>query len=131
MPKQVISTSDAGPPGGPYSQAVVAGDYVFLAGAIPARPDGSRVQGPFAEQARATFDNLAAVANAPGASLADAVRVGVYLRDLNDFAAMNELFAEYFGDTPPARTTLQADLPGFDIEIDAVLYRPERKGEQA
>lgn len=124
MAKQVISTPHAGPPGGPYSQAVVAGDFVYLAGAIPALPDGTRVQGSFDDQAHVTFDNLAAVAKAAGASLADAVRVGVYLRDLDDFAAMNKLFAEYFGDEPPARTTLQADLPGFDIEVDAVLYRP-------
>lgn len=124
MTKQVVSTPNAGPPGGPYSQAVVAGDFVYLAGATPSRPDGTRVEGPFTEQARVTFDNMVAVADAAGASLADAVRVGVYLRDLGDFAAMNELFAEYFGDEPPARTTLQADLPGFDIEVDAVLYRP-------
>ncbi|GAA3724472.1 reactive intermediate/imine deaminase [Spinactinospora alkalitolerans] len=124
MAKRVIRTSNAAPPGGPYSQAVVAGDFVHLAGATPHRTDRSLVEGTFAEQARATFDNLAAVAEAAGASLADAVRVGVYLRDLGDFAEMNELFGEYFGAEPPARTTLQADLPGFAIEIDAVLYRP-------
>lgn len=128
MSKKVISTEHAGPPGGPYSQAVVAGDYVYLAGATPSRPDGTRVQGSFDEQARTTFGNLAAVAEAAGASLADAVKVGVYLRNLDDFAAMNELFAEYFGDTPPVRTTLQADLPGFDIEVDGVLYRPNGTG---
>lgn len=126
MSKKVVSTPNAGPPGGPYSQAVVAGDFVYLAGAIPARPDGSRVQSSFVDQARAAFGNLAAVAEAAGASLADAVKVGVYLRDLADFAAMNELFGEYFGDEPPARTTLRADLPGFDIEVDGVLYRPQR-----
>ncbi|MUL42883.1 RidA family protein [Streptomonospora sp. PA3] len=124
MAKRVIHAPEAAPPGGPYSHAVVAGDFVFLAGATPHRRDRSVVEGPFAEQARATFDNLAAVAAASGASLADAVRVGVYLRDLGDFAEMNELFAEYFGSEPPARTTLQADLPGFAIEVDAVLYRP-------
>ncbi|WP_046468426.1 RidA family protein [Allosalinactinospora lopnorensis] len=124
MPKRVIHAPDAAPPGGPYSHAVVAGDHIHCAGAIPARPDGSRVEGPFVEQARAAFDNLAAVAGAAGATLADAVRVGVYLRDLDDFAAMNELFAQYFGAEPPARTTLRADLPGFAIEVDAVLYRP-------
>lgn len=124
MSKKVITTQQAAPPGGPYSQAVVAGDFVYCSGAIPARADGSRVDGTFAEQARATFGNLATVAEAAGASLADAVRVGVYLRDLEDFATMNELFGEYFGSEPPARTTLQADLPGFAIEIDAVLYRP-------
>lgn len=126
MPKQVITTPNAGPPGGPYSQAVVAGDFVYCAGATPTRPDGTRVEGSFDEQARTTFDNLAAVAAAAGASLDDAVRVGVYLRDFGDFAAMNELFAEYFGDQPPARTSLQANLPGFDIEVDAVLYLPSR-----
>lgn len=131
MTKKIISTPNAGPPGGPYSQAVVAGEHIYLAGATPSRPDGTRVQGPFAEQARVTFDNLAAVAEAAGASLADAVRVGVYLRDFDDFAAMNELFAEYFGDAPPARTTLQANLPGFDIEIDAVLYRSADEGGRA
>lgn len=124
MAKTPITTTKAAPPGGPYSQAVVAGDLVFLAGAIPAQPDGTRVTGPFEEQARSAFDNLARVAEAAGASLADAVRVGVYLRNFDDFEAMNPIFAEYFGDQPPARTTLQANLPGFDIEIDAVLYRP-------
>ena len=125
MAKRVVHTPDAAPPGGPYSQAVVAGDFVYLSGATPHRRDRSLVEGPFAEQARTTFDNLATVADASGASLADAVRVGVYLRDLGDFAAMNELFAEYFPTEPPARTTLQADLPGFAVEIDAVLYRPQ------
>lgn len=124
MSKKIVNAPTAAPPGGPYSQAVVAGDFVYLSGAIPARSDGSRVQGSFAEQARAAFDNLAIVADAAGAELADAVRVGIYLRDLDDFAEMNELFSQYFGDTPPTRTTIQADLPGFAIEADAVLYRP-------
>lgn len=131
MAKHIASTPDAGPPGGPYSQAVVAGDFVYLAGAIPSRPDGTRVQGSFREQAETTFDNLATVAEAANASLADAVRVGVYLRDLENFAEMNECFAEYFGAAPPARTTLRADLPGFDIEADAVLYRPSNEGGPA
>ncbi|QBI55195.1 RidA family protein [Streptomonospora litoralis] len=124
MPKRAVHAHEAAPPGGPYSHAVVAGDFVYLSGATPHLRDRSLVEGPFTEQARTTFDNLAAVAAAAGASLADAVRVGVYLRDLGDFAAMNELFADYFRTEPPARTTLQADLPGFAIEVDAVLYRP-------
>ncbi|GAB3455986.1 RidA family protein [Streptomonospora sediminis] len=128
MAKRVIHAPEAAPPGGPYSQAVAAGDFVYLSGATPHRKDRSLVEGPFGDQARATFDNLAVVAEAAGASLADAVRVGVYLRDLGDFAAMNELFAEYFGAEPPARTTVQADLPGFAIEVDAVLYRPGLQG---
>ena len=75
-------------------------------------------------QARATFDNLALVASSAGASLDETVRVGVYLRDLGDFAGMNELFSEYFGEGQVARTTLQADLPGFAIEVDGVLCSP-------
>lgn len=122
--KRTVSTPNAAPPGGPYSQAVIAGDFVHLAGATPHRPDGSLVEGTFEEQARATFDNLAAVAEAAGSSLADAVQARVYLRDLGDFAAMNEVFGRYFGAEPPVRTTLQADLPGFLIEVDAVLYAP-------
>ncbi|MEV2278891.1 RidA family protein [Nocardiopsis sp. NPDC049922] len=122
--KQVVTAPDAAPPGGPYSQAVIAGDFVHLAGATPHRADRSLVDGPFEEQARATFDNLATVAAAAGSSLADAVQARVYLRDLDDFQAMNGVFAEYFGDEPPVRTTIQADLPGFLIEVDAVLYKP-------
>lgn len=124
MSKKIVNTPEAAPPGGPYSHAVVAGDFIYLAGATPHRTDRSLVKGSFADEAHATFTNLATVAEAAGSSLRDAVRVGVYLRDLDDFAEMNTLFAEYFGDEPPVRTTLQADLPGFAIEVDAVLYKP-------
>jgi len=123
MPKRVVNTPDAGPPGGPYSHAVVAGDTVYLAGAIPALPDGTRVTGSFAEQAHAAFRNLAASAEAAGGSLDQAVRVGVYLRDFGDFAEMNEIFAQYLtGENPPVRTTIPVDLEGMLIEIDAILY---------
>ena len=123
MSKRAVITDQAAPAGGPYSHAVVAGDTIYLAGAIPARPDGTRVTGTFAEQAHAAFRNLAAVAEAAGASLDDAVRVGVYLRDFGDFAEMNEIYREYVtGADLPVRTTLPVPLVGFDIEIDAVLY---------
>ena len=82
----------------------MAGDTIYLAGAVPALPDGSWVTGSFAEQAHAAFRNLAAVAEAAGASLDDAVRVGVYLRDFADFAEMNEIYPQYVkGDHPPVR----------------------------
>ena len=123
MPKRAVNTDQAGPVGGPYSQAVVAGDTVYLAGAIPSLPDGTRVTGSFAEQAHAAFKNLAACAEAAGGSLDQAVRVGVYLRDFADFAEMNEIYAQYLkGDHPPVRTTLPVALEGFDIEVDAILY---------
>ena len=123
MPKRAIMTDQAAPAGGPYSHAVIAGDTVYLAGAVPARPDGTRVTGSFADQAHAAFRNLQAVAEAVGASLDQAVRVGVYLRDFADFPQLNEIYAQYIkGDNLPVRTTLPVPLVGFDIEIDAILY---------
>ncbi|MFI6074782.1 RidA family protein [Actinoplanes sp. NPDC051343] len=123
MPKRAVMTDQAAPPGGPYSHAVVAGDTIYLAGAVPALPDGTRVTGSFAEQAHAAFRNLAAAAEAAGSSLDQAVRVGAYLRDLGDFAEFNEIYAQYIkGDHRPVRTTLPVPLVGFDIEIDAILY---------
>jgi reactive intermediate/imine deaminase len=123
VPKRSVNTDQAAPAGGPYSQAIVAGDTVYLAGAIPALPDGTRVTGSFAEQAHAAFRNLAAVAEAAGGSLGQAVRVGVYLRDFADFAEMNEIYAQYFGgDHPPVRTTIPVALEGMAIEVDAILY---------
>ena len=121
MAKRVISTDAAPPPGGAYSQAVAAGNLVFLAGQGPFAPSGDRIQSSFADEARQTFENLAAVAAAAGGSLADAVRVGVFLRDMANFAAMNEIYREFFPEPFPARTTVQSDLPGFEIEVDAVL----------
>ena len=112
---------DAPPPGGPYSHAIRSGGLLFLAGQGPFRPDGSKVESSFEDQARQTLRNLEAVAAAAGASLADAVRVGVYLRDMSHFATMNKVYVEFFREPMPARTTIQSDLPGFDIEVDAVI----------
>ena len=116
-----IRAEDAPPPGGPYSQAIRSGGFLFLAGQGPFRPDGTKVDSSFEDQARQTFRNLEAVAAAAGASLADAVRVGVYLRDMSNFAAMNKVYLEFLREPMPARTTIQSDLPGFEIEVDAVI----------
>jgi 2-iminobutanoate/2-iminopropanoate deaminase len=121
MAKRQVTTQSAPAPGGAYSQAIAAGNLVFLAGQGPYKPSGERVEGSFEDQARQTFSNLAAVAEAAGGSLADAVRVGVFLRDMADFPAMNEIYPEFFSAPLPARTTVQSDLPGFAIEVDAVL----------
>jgi 2-iminobutanoate/2-iminopropanoate deaminase len=121
MPKRPLTSDRAPAPGGPYSQAIVAGNLFFLAGQGPFRPSGEKVAGTFGDEARQTFANLAAVAEAAGGSLADAVRVGVYLRNMDNFAEMNELYREFFPEPLPARTTIQSDLPGFEIEVDAVL----------
>ena len=119
--KRPVATDAAPAPGGAYSQAIVTGSLVFLAGQGPFAPSGEKVEGSFADEARQTFENLRAVAEAAGGSLADAVRVGVYLRDMENFAAMNEIYREFFPEPLPARTTIQSDLPGFEIEVDAVV----------
>ena len=122
MGRQQVSTDAAPQPGGAYSQAIVTGSLVFLAGQGPFEPgSGAKVEGSFVDQAHRTFANLAAVAEAAGGSLKDAVRVGVYLRDMGDFNVMNEVFREFFTEPFPARTTIQSDLPGFSIEVDAIL----------
>jgi reactive intermediate/imine deaminase len=122
MSKRIVSTGGAPAPSGAYSQAVgAAGELVFLAGQGPFRPDGTKTEGAFDEEARQTFANLAAVAEAAGASLADAVRVGVFLREMSNFDAMDAIYREFFPAPRPARTTVQSDLPGFEIEVDAVL----------
>src|SRR5690349_12390452 len=105
-----IRAKDAPPQAGPYSHAIKSGGLVFLSGQAPFRKDGSKVEGSFEEQARQTFQNLESVASAAGASLADAVRIGVYLRDMSNFAAMNAVYREFFTEPYPARTTIQSDL---------------------
>jgi 2-iminobutanoate/2-iminopropanoate deaminase len=120
--KQVFFADDAPRPGGAYSHAVRAGDTVYLAGQVPQDPETGEQPEGFEEQARQAFRNLEAAAQAAGSTLADAVRLGVYLRDMSDFAVMNQVFAEFVPEPSPVRTTIQSDLPGFAIEVDAVLY---------
>jgi reactive intermediate/imine deaminase len=121
MSKELIATDTAAPPAGAYSQAVAANGVLYISGQGPNTPAGERVTGGFEEQARVTFKNVEAIAAAAGASLADAVRVGVYLRDMANFEQMNAIYTEVFGPEFPARTTIQSDLPGFEIEVDAVV----------
>lgn len=119
--RKTFSASDAPAPTGPYSQAVAGGALVFLAGQGPSTPEGGDIDGPFEMQARQVFRNLAAVARAAGGSLDDVLRVGVYLRDMGNFKAMNKVYREFFSEPYPARTTLQSNLP-IPIEVDAVLW---------
>ena len=104
-------------------QAAVAGPFVFLAGQGPFEP-GTRalVEGNTEQQLRAVMRNLEAVAAAAGSSLKDAVRFGVYLRELADMPVVNRVFAELFDPPYPARTTIQSELVRFSVEVDAVLY---------
>ena len=123
-------TAVGGPPAaGPYSHAVKAAGLVFLSGQTPVDPDtGSLVEGDIGVQTRRCLDNLAVVAAAAGAALEDAVRCGIYVTDISVFKQVNEAYATYFGDAPPARTTIGvASLPlGAEVEIDAILAIPER-----
>lgn len=127
MPRDAIATSSAPAAIGPYSQAVRAGDTVYLSGQIPLDPaSGELVGGDISARTRRVFENLKAVCAAAGGSLDGVVRVGIYLTDLADFAAVNAVMAEYFSAPYPARSTIQvAALPkGTDVEIDAVLVLP-------
>lgn len=118
-------TSDTAPqPAGSYSVAVEAGGLVFLAGQTPRDRDNVRHgDKPFAFQVRMALDNLEAAANAAGLSLKDAVRVGVFLKDPSMSKEFDAIYREYVSEPYPARTTTQSDLPGFDVEVDAVLVR--------
>jgi 2-iminobutanoate/2-iminopropanoate deaminase len=122
MGREHVATDAAPTPGGAYSQAIRLGDLLFLAGQGPFTPDGDFVGGSVADQTRQTLANLEAVAGAAGGSLRRAVRVGVYLKSLEHFAEMNRVYAEFFEEPFPARTTIQSDLIGFDVEIDAVVW---------
>jgi len=121
--KDVISTSKAPAALGPYSQAVRWGDLIFVSGQIPIDPATSRVVGDdVAAQTERVMKNLAAILEAAGASLGQVLKTTVYLRDLNDFGKMNEVYARFFGEQPPARATVQvARLPrDVSVEIEAV-----------
>jgi 2-iminobutanoate/2-iminopropanoate deaminase len=127
---RAIHAAGAPPRSGPYSHAVSTGSLIFLSGQGPSDPAGAAVAGTFAEQARQTFRNLAAVAEAAGGTLADAVRVGVYLRDMDDFADLNVVYAEFFSEPYPARTTIQSSM-NIPIEADAVLELGSQPGRLA
>lgn len=124
MAREPVSSDRAPAAIGPYSQAVRAGGIVWLSGQIPLDPaTGELVDGDIATQTRRVFDNLTAVCAAAGGSLADVVRVGIYVMDLGDFAQVNAVMAEYFDAPYPARSTIQvAGLPrGARVEVDAVM----------
>lgn len=120
---ETIHSDDAPKAIGPYSQAVKAGNVIYTSGQVSLDPNtGQLVSGDFAAQARRVFDNLAAVLRAGGADFGNVVKATVYLADLSDFATLNAVYAEYFGDHKPARTTVQvAGLPkNAALEVDLI-----------
>jgi 2-iminobutanoate/2-iminopropanoate deaminase len=129
--RKAIATEQAPKPMGPYSQAVVEGEFIFVAGQGPINPlTGTRELGDVRSETQRTFENLQAILQAAGASLDDVVKCNVYLRDINDFAAMNEVYRTFFTAPFPARTTIQAGaLPGgiaVEIECIAKIARKAR-----
>ncbi len=124
--REVIATIDAPAAVGPYSQGICAGDLVFSAGQLGIDPaTGKFVPGGVEEQAHQALTNLQAVLEAAGSSLSQAVKLTVFLQDMNDFQAVNGVYAQFFGENPPARSAVQvAALPlGGLIEIEAIAMR--------
>jgi 2-iminobutanoate/2-iminopropanoate deaminase len=123
MPKQIVRTDTAPTPIGPYSQAVKAGNLVFVAGQGCMNPStGQMERGSIASETRQVLENVKSILAAAGATLGDVVKTTCFLADINDFQAFNAVYAEYFADQPPARTTIQAArLPGdIRVEVEAV-----------
>ncbi|MBC7242753.1 MAG: RidA family protein [Anaerolineae bacterium] len=127
MSRQVIATPKAPAAVGPYSQAIKANGFVFTAGQLGLDPaTGKLVEGDVTDQARQALKNLQAILEAAGSSLEQVVKVTVFLKDINDFKRVNEVYAEFFTTQPPARSAVQvAALPlGGLVEIEAVAVAP-------
>jgi 2-iminobutanoate/2-iminopropanoate deaminase len=121
-----VSTDQIAPPDSWYSHGIVAGGLLFISGQGPFTPSGRQVTESFRKQCEQALSNVAAVAQAAGGSLDDAVRVGVYLRTMSAFDELNDVYREFFSEPYPARTTIETNLPGFDIEVDAVIALRDR-----
>ena len=122
--KRVVRTEAAPAPfqGAPYSQAIAAGDFVFVSGQLGLKPGDSAISGGIEEQTEQIFANLRAILEAAGSGLDRLVKTTVFLQNLHDFPAMNEVYKQHVGDQPPARSTVEiAKLPsGALVEIEAI-----------
>lgn len=125
MEKQVFASPDGAPAVGPYSPAVGAGDFVFVAGQVPLDPDGKIVGYTPKDQARKALENLRVTLEAAGLTLDDVVKTTIFLKDMDEFGAVNEVYAEFFTEPYPARSTVQvARLPkDLHVEIEAIACR--------
>jgi 2-iminobutanoate/2-iminopropanoate deaminase len=126
MEKTAVRTENAPAPfqGAPYNQAIVAGELVFVAGQLGLRPGDAAVEGDITQQTEQALSNVAAILEAAGSSMEHLLKTSVFLMDLGDFQAMNEVYAARVGDRPPARSTFQvAKLPsGALVEIEAIAH---------
>lgn len=126
--RKVVRTSDAPKPKGVYSQAIIADGFVFVAGQGCVNPRTNEFEyGDIQSETRRTLENIRAILEAAGSSLKEVVRVGVFLADLKDFAAMNEVYKQFFPEDQPARTTVGVQLPKIKIEIDCIARLKKRR----
>ncbi|MBM4412434.1 MAG: RidA family protein [Chloroflexi bacterium] len=125
MSRTIVSTDQAAPAIGPYSQAVMTDTMVYCSGQIPLTPAGQMVEGDVTAQTEQVLSNVKAVLAAAGSSLEKVVKVTVFLQDMNDFVAMNAVYGKYFTSNPPARSTVQvARLPrDAKVEIEVTALR--------
>ena len=124
--RKAVQTDQAPQPKGPYSQAIIDGDFIFVAGQGPTNPATGKLElGDARAETKRVFENIRAILQAAGASLDDVVKCNVYLRDINDFAAMNGVYETFFTKPYPARTTIQAGaLPGgIAVEIECIARK--------
>ncbi len=114
-------------PRGPYSPAVRAGDFIFLSGQGPIDPETDKLSpGDIQHETRLTLENMRRILEACGASMQDVVKCSVFLLHASEFSLMNEVYKEFFGDTRPARTTVEAKFASpMRVEIDCVAYKPQ------
>jgi 2-iminobutanoate/2-iminopropanoate deaminase len=124
--KRIIRTNDAPKAIGPYSQAIGAGGFVFVSGQIPLDPKtGNLVQGDIKEQARRVMENAKAILAASGCTMANVVKSTIFLKDMNEFAAVNEVYGGYFPSDPPARATVEVSRLPRDaaVEMDFIAWK--------
>ena len=122
-----ISPPGVAAPRGPYSPAVRAGDFIFVSGQVPVDPATSQlINSDIATETRQVLNNIKALLEGCGASMADVVKCSVFLLEAGEFAAMNAVYAEFFGDAKPARATVVTGfaVPGIHVEIEAIAYQP-------
>src|SRR6185436_6264908 len=123
MPKQQLTTTTGAQPVGAYSQGLRAGDFVFVSGQGPLDPKTGKVVGAtIEEQTARVLENIKAILEAGDATMADVVKVSAHLSDMSLFERYNRVYASYFPDPKPTRTTVGSQLPGILVEIDAIAY---------
>jgi 2-iminobutanoate/2-iminopropanoate deaminase len=127
MPKQQLTHKPGTPTAGPYSPGLRVGDFVFVSGQVPRDPSTGQIVGEtIEEQTTQVLENIKAILEAGGATMADVVKVSAHLTDLSLFEGYNKVYVTYFPDPKPTRTTVGSQLLGFLVEIDAIAYVGEK-----